>query len=75
MTNSDRKSLQSLQTQPEWEVLEKLLEEYIAGIDLSGSMKRNNEFETIWQRAHSEGGVEHLRNFFKVADSEARHYQ
>jgi hypothetical protein len=75
LTNSERKQLQILQSDECWSAIEKFLEEYIKGINLSGSMKRENEFETIWQRAYNEGGVENLRNFFKALDNEARLYK
>lgn len=58
-----------------WPAMEEYLEEYISGLDLKGTMKRENEFETIWQRAFDEGGELHLRNFFKSADAEARRYK
>lgn len=74
ITNDKRKILQDLQTHIGWPVLEEFIEEYIKNLDLNGSIKRNNEFETIWQRAHSEGGREHLRGFLTAIESEARKY-
>lgn len=75
MNNDERKLLQELQTHRGWTVLEKLMDEYIEGLDLKRSAKRSTEFETIWSRASSEGGELHLRTFFAVADGEARKYQ
>jgi len=75
MSNDERKLLQSVMTDEGWPVLEKYLEEYINGLDLKGTVKRNTEFDTIWQRAFSEGGEHHLRDFFKSAELEARKYK
>jgi hypothetical protein len=38
-------------------------------------MKRETEFETIWQRAHAEGGADHLRGFLVEIENEARKYK
>ena len=55
-------------------ILEELMQEYVKGLDLNAPIKRDTNFETIWQRAHTEDGVEHLNNFFKLAESEASRY-
>jgi len=75
MTNPERQLLQELQMHQGFPVLEKLMDEYIKGLDLKGSMKRETEFETIWQRAIIEGGELHLKTFLAVAESEARKFK
>ena len=74
MTNDEQKMLQELQTHECFPVLEKLLVEYIEGLNLKDSAKRSTQFETIWDRASNEGGELHLKTFFPVAESEARKY-
>lgn len=74
MDNTSRKLLQELQTHIGWPVLEEFLAEYLKGLELEGTIKRNSEFETIWQRAEAEGGRDHLINFFKALEDEARKY-
>ena len=74
MTNDKRKLLQDLQTHIGWPVLEEFVDEYISGLGLNGSAKRESDFETIWQRAHSEGGSDHLKGFLTAIENEARKY-
>jgi len=75
MTNDEQKILQDLQTHLGWPILEKLMAEYVEGLELKGSAKRETEFETVWQRALAEGGELHLKTFFAVAEAEARKYK
>jgi len=74
ITNSDRKMLQDLQSSIAWEALERLRDEYIEALDLVGPIKRENEFETIWQRAYNEGGRDHIRQLFDQMFNEAKKY-
>lgn len=74
MDNNKRKLLQEIQTHIGWPVVEEFLADYIKGLDLDGPIKRETEFETIWQRAEAEGGRDHLINFFKELENEARKY-
>lgn len=72
MTNPERKLLQEALSNRGWLLVEQFLEDYIESLNLKGSMKRQNDFETIWQRAEAEGGEFHLRNFMNQLDEEAR---
>ena len=74
MKNEKRKLLQEVQSDRGWEVLEEYLEEYIERLNTDDSIKRDSQFETLWQRAYLEGGINHLRQFFKDAETEARKY-
>jgi hypothetical protein len=74
MDNSKRKLLQEILTDRNWDVVEDYLEEYIANLNLKGSVKRQDEFHTIWDRAFGEGGEHHLRDFFKQIENEARKF-
>lgn len=74
MEKYERKQLQTLQSIPEWEALENFLTEYLNNCFKVDTIKRETEFDTIWEQAKREGGKEHLINFFKVLEEEARKY-
>ena len=66
-----RSQLRQLQQAPQWESLEQAFTEYLKNYFLETSIKRENEFETIWNSAYSEGGKFHLNNFMKFLEDEA----
>ena len=72
MIEADRQLLQEVMTNRGWEALERYMKEYIGSLELSGSIKKDTEFNTIWDRAHNEGGRDHLTNFFLQAEGEAK---
>lgn len=74
MDNSKRKILQDVLTNPNWDVVEEYLIEYLESLNLKGSVKRQDEFHTIWDRAWGEGGEFHLKGFFKAIENEARKF-
>ncbi len=74
MDNQKRKQLQDILTDRNWDVVEEYLVEYLEALNLKGSIKRQNEFETIWGRAFNEGGEFHLKDFFKQIENEARKF-
>jgi hypothetical protein len=75
MTNSQRKQLQDIQTDKNWEVVEEYIAEYIEQhLQLQNSVKRNDSFNTIWDRAFTEGGEFHIKKFFNSIEAEARRY-
>lgn len=74
MTNDKRKLLQEALSNEGWPVLEEFVEEYINNLNLPGSIRRNDEFNTIWDRAFTEGGEYHIRELLKQLDSEARKF-
>jgi hypothetical protein len=76
MTNGQRKQLQTIQTDKAWEAVEDYIQEYIENyLPLSQSIKRDSEFNTVWDRAFSEGGKHHLMDFFNKLEAEARKYE
>lgn len=68
---SNKKLLQDLQTQKGWEELEIFKLEYIKSLNLTGTIRKTNEFDTIWERAWDEGGEYHINQFFKAIFDEA----
>ena len=73
MDNAKRKLLQEVQENRGWATLEEYLEEYISAIK-PVHVKRDTEFDTIWELAENEGGIKHLRTFFASLEEEARKY-
>lgn len=74
MDNSKRKQLQDILTDKNWEIVEEYLEEYLESFYLKASIKRQDEFNTIWDRAFKEGGEHHLKDFFIRIEQEARKF-
>ena len=64
--------LRQLQQSPQWTSFEQAFQEYLKNYFLETSIKRENEFETIWQAGYSEGGKYHLNNFMKFLEDEAQ---
>ena len=48
---------------PRWGAFEIVFEDYLKRNFLESSIKKANEFETIWWAAYNEGGKEHLQKF------------
>lgn len=71
-TNSHRKMLQSLMQSSEWEAIEAYLQHYTQQNFVQQSIKRDSEFETVWQAASQEGGRSHLLTFFQNMEEEAK---
>lgn len=66
-----RSQLRQLQQSPQWASFEQAFQEYLKNYFLETSIKRENEFETIWNCAFSEGAKFHLNNFMKFLEDEA----
>lgn len=64
-------ALQDIQTNIGWLSVEELLAEYIKEIE-SQKPRVDDQFHLTWDLAYREGGVEHLKNFFKLLDNKAR---
>ena len=62
--------LKGLQSDRRWVEIENALAEYVKESFTYASVKRNSEFETIWNCAYTEGGKYHLLNFFKILEDE-----
>lgn len=66
-----RSQLRQLQQAPQWTSFEQAFTEYLKNYFLETSIKRENEFETIWNCAFSEGAKFHLKNFMQYLEDEA----
>ena len=75
MDNSQRGMLQKLMTDPAWQAVENYFDSFIENSFKDfGSVKRETEFETIWQAAHREGGKMYIEMFRKHLEREAGRY-
>mgnify|MGYP001575944551 CR=1 FL=1 len=71
-SDSHKRSLQRLMESADWQAVEAYIDYYMLCNFASASIKRNNEFETIWQAASNEGGVMHLGQLFVGMEQEVR---
>jgi hypothetical protein len=67
-----KKNIQSLMQDPRWLSVEGALERYLLENFVQSSIKRENEFETIFWLAHSEGGKDHLQRFMSSLENAAK---
>ena len=72
MDKQTRKQIRALMQDPRWNALEFAFDEYKKQHFLETSLKRANEFETIWNVAHSEGGKYHLNGFWNYLEDNAQ---
>jgi len=66
-----RNQIRGLMQDQRWNALEQAFQTYLKNYFLETSIKRENEFETIWNGAFGEGGKYHLNNFMKLLEDEA----
>ena len=66
------KLLEEAQTNRSWEAVEEYRDEYVASLGLNDTIKRDTEFNSIWDRAFAEGGRHHLIQFFNNMEDEVR---
>ena len=71
ISNQHRKQLQKLMSEANWGAFEAFFDYYLQHNFIQTSIKRNSEFETIWQAASDEGGKRHLQNFKQQLEDEA----
>jgi hypothetical protein len=75
LDNNTKHGLQILMTSPHWGCLETAYKLYLAELfPTDVSVKRDNEFETIWQLAFAEGGKDHIQRFWYYLDNQAKNY-
>jgi len=72
ISDQGKKNIQALMQDPRWLSLENALEQYLLENFVQTSIKRENEFETMWQLAFAEGGKDHLQRFFNQLESAAK---
>jgi hypothetical protein len=64
------RQLRQLMQTPQWGALEFAFNQYLKENFLDSSMKKENEFDTLWYVAYNEGGKYHLKTFFNNLDNE-----
>lgn len=72
METTSKRQLQRILQDKDWPVVERFLSEFLRNNFLEGSVKRDNEFETMWYVAFNEGGKFFLQKFFGQLEEEAR---
>lgn len=70
MKNQTKKQIRGLMQDPRWPALEEAFYEYIKSNFVNESYKRSNEFDTIWNLAHREGGKYHLNAFWQKLEAD-----
>jgi hypothetical protein len=68
-----RKQIRALMQDPRWNAFELAFDEYKREYFLETSFKREDEFNTIWNVAHSEGGKYHLNSFINTLEQAAQY--
>jgi hypothetical protein len=68
----DRRAIQRLMQNKEWEVFESFFNNFMKEKFLQNSVKKSSEFDTIWFLAFDEGGKFYLNEFINSLENEAR---
>ena len=63
------KQIRQMMQTPQWSAFEMVLDDYLKRNFLDSSMKKANEFETIWWTAYAEGGKFHLKDFMQKLET------
>lgn len=71
MTDQHRKQLQRLMTDPSWAGFEAFVHDFMLRNFAQASIRRQNEFDTIWYAAENEGGKRILTQFVRELEEEA----
>ena len=71
MDKTTRSQIRGLMQDPRWGAFEQAFEIYKKNYFLETSIKRENEFSTLWEASWREGGQYHLENFMKYLEDEA----
>ena len=70
-----KKQIRGLMQDPRYPALELALSEYLKDNFLEVSIKRENEFETVWSASFNEGGKYHLKAFFNNLEEMANNLE
>ena len=71
LDKSTRSSIRGILQDPRWLSVETAFADYLKNYFLETSIKRENEFNTLWEASWREGGQYHLENFMKYLEDEA----
>jgi len=72
LNDQHRKQLQMLMQHPAWAGFEEYYTHYCLTNFAQGSARRDTEWETFWSLASSEGGKQHLEQFMRGIENEAK---
>ena len=72
MTDQDRKTLQTLMEDPRWEAVDRYYQHFMLQNFAIVSIKRNDQFNTLWEAAASEGGKDFVQRFYQGFENEAK---
>ena len=72
LADSHRKMLQRLQMDPNWAGFVAYYQYFMDRNFVQGSVRRNTEFDTIWEAATQEGGKTYLKAFISQMEQEAK---
>lgn len=71
ITPHQKKQIQGLLQDPRWEIIESIISDYMKENFIQNSVKRDSEFNTIWDMAFTEGGKYHIQRFFNSLEANA----
>lgn len=63
--------LRDIQSNNAWIAIEEALKLYLDNLD-KFKPDMSDQFKLTWSMAHNQGGIDHLKSFFALIDSEAR---
>jgi len=72
LNNQQKKQILKLMEDPRWIAVEQAVKIYLEENFLFTSLKRDNEFNTIWAVAESEAGKEHITALFSELEEAAK---
>ena len=70
ITDQNRKQLRKLMEDPAWIGFEAFFRVFMEKNFVISSVKRSNEFDTLWYLAEAEGGKRFLHTFVKEMEEE-----
>lgn len=70
--DSHKRSLQRLMEDKDWAAVEAYVAYFMLQNFAAASIKRNSEFETIWQAAEQEGGSRYIQLLMRGMENEVR---
>lgn len=71
MNEQQRRLLQQLMTDERWSAVEAFFDNYMLRNFAQQSIKRQSEFETMWQASENEGGRKHIMQALQEMEHEA----
>ena len=71
LSQQHQKQIQALMSDLRWGAVEQAVKQYLMEAFVQESIKRDSEFETMWQAAASEGGKYHVQEFMDQLEQEA----